>query len=366
MLICLFSKNTKKIRKIKIYKKKKLRDQFWKPSNIFAYKYWSSTHTKKGAILKHKKNTKKENPNPNPSLSKERRLPPFPLIFSKPPLPPLEKKTSTTYTSRPSLAPAPAFPSLLPPPPAFLPRLSSLFNYNRLTISSHSPLPSAKQTRNQPLKPPSPLSISLSKTASQHHPSPLSADPSASLSGSTNRPNHSSNRSPSTSNRVVPRLLRPTVSLTGQQQSFLPPAAPADPTASSGGPNTAAPTDQQPSFLLLPATRNGGEEEKPTEEPICSEADLKEKREGQIRKPWKKIKTVCLLRFFGYFAGHRRREGEEERKQWPTLLLAWVFLRRRVNPRAASGGGTWGDAPPLFLRLQKAFPAISGVLGAIL
>jgi len=60
---------------------------------------------------------------------------------------------------------------------------------------------------------------------------------------------------------------------------------PADPTTSSGGPNTATPTDQQPSFLLLPATRSGGEDEKPIEEPIYSEADLKEKRERQIQKP---------------------------------------------------------------------------------
>jgi len=36
------------------------------------------------------------------------------------------------------------------------------------------------------------------------------------------------------------------------------------------------------------------------------------------------------------------------------------------DPRAARGGGAWGDALPLFLRLQKAFPAISGVLGTIL
>jgi len=36
-----------------------------------------------------------------------------------------------------------------------------------------------------------------------------------------------------------------------------------------------------------------------------------------------------------------------------------------VNPGAASGGGAWGDAPPLILRLQKVFNAISVVLGAI-
>jgi hypothetical protein len=36
----------------------------------------------------------------------------------------------------------------------------------------------------------------------------------------------------------------------------------------------------------------------------------------------------------------------------------WSFQRRRVNPRAASGGGEWEDAPPLFLRFQKDFPVI--------
>ena len=89
----------------------------------------------------------------------------------------------------------------------------------------------------------------------------------------------------------------------GHTLHLLPPAAPADPTASNGSPNTAASTDQQSSFLLLPTTRSGGEDEKPIEEQICSEADLKEKRERQIRKQGRKIKINChLLRFLG-FAG---------------------------------------------------------------
>ena len=37
------------------------------------------------------------------------------------------------------------------------------------------------------------------------------------------------------------------------------------------------------------------------------------------------------------------------------------FSRWRVNPSAANGGGAWEDAPPLFLRFQKDFPAIPGV-----
>jgi hypothetical protein len=36
-----------------------------------------------------------------------------------------------------------------------------------------------------------------------------------------------------------------------------------------------------------------------------------------------------------------------------------------VNPCAASGGGAWEDAPPLFLRFQKDFPAIPVVFRAV-
>jgi hypothetical protein len=35
-----------------------------------------------------------------------------------------------------------------------------------------------------------------------------------------------------------------------------------------------------------------------------------------------------------------------------------------VKPRAASGGGAWEDAPPVFLREQKAIPVISDCFGA--
>jgi hypothetical protein len=33
-------------------------------------------------------------------------------------------------------------------------------------------------------------------------------------------------------------------------------------------------------------------------------------------------------------------------------------VRRRVNPRAASDGGAWEDAPPLFMLFQNGFPAL--------
>jgi len=41
------------------------------------------------------------------------------------------------------------------------------------------------------------------------------------------------------------------------------------------------------------------------------------------------------------------------------------FFGVLCGPRAASDGGAWEDAPPLFLRWQKGFPAISGFLGTV-
>jgi hypothetical protein len=71
-----------------------------------------------------------------------------------------------------------------------------------------------------------------------------------------------------------------------------------------------------------------------------------------------------LLRFLLLLqvtAGAGRR-GEETDLGRP---VARPFSQRRVNPRAASDGGAWEDAPPLFLRWQKGFPAISGFLGTV-
>jgi len=67
-----------------------LRDQVWKSSNIFAYKYWSSTHTKMRAILKEKYKKKKgENLTLNLKNPNTAALPhPLPLIFPhRPPHP---------------------------------------------------------------------------------------------------------------------------------------------------------------------------------------------------------------------------------------------------------------------------------------
>jgi hypothetical protein len=56
-------RKSKKTRKIKFTKKRKLRDQFRSPSNIFIYKYWYSQHTKRGEQFCTMKGTTK-NPKP--------------------------------------------------------------------------------------------------------------------------------------------------------------------------------------------------------------------------------------------------------------------------------------------------------------
>jgi hypothetical protein len=56
------------------------------------------------------------------------------------------------------------------------------------------------------------------------------------------------------------------------------------------------------------------------------------------------------LCFFGILQVIADEEGKKRgSRDWPSFLLG------------LSCGGAWGDTPPLFLRLQKAFPAISGV-----
>jgi hypothetical protein len=53
MLILLVFKKYKNIKKNQIYKKKEVEGPSLEPNNIFAYKYWSSTHTKKGGAILH-------------------------------------------------------------------------------------------------------------------------------------------------------------------------------------------------------------------------------------------------------------------------------------------------------------------------
>jgi hypothetical protein len=89
-----------------------------------------------------------------------------------------------------------------------------------------------------------------------------------------------------------------------------------------------------------------------------SEAD----KDGKQRKTdLKKLtKTDCLCVLFWlqvtviFTAGEERKKDEAA----PDPPAAWSFLQRRVNPRAASDGGAWEDALPLFIRVQKASRAL--------
>jgi len=59
--------------------------------------------------------------------------------------------------------------------------------------------------------------------------------------------------------------------------------------------------------------------------------------------------------------------GEEEgRSRFGSPLLPVFFLRRHVNPRAASDGGAWRRRTAAVLVVQKAFPVIPDCFGAIL
>ena len=235
----------------------------------FTYKYGSITHRKEGLILNiwgdnTKKKTLKSRTFSSPSPKRNRRSSPFWLFFF----------------------------SLNQPQPIF------------------PPSPDRPQSSPLNRKPPFQLQDS-------HHIStaPISTDlPSTTVHISTAASAATAIFTVSNSSAVLAsEPAAHTRQCRGNTLHLLPPAAPADPTTSSDSLNTTAPRDQQPPFLLLPASRSGGEDEKPIEEQICSEADLKEKRKRQIRKQWKKVKTVCLLRFL-CFAGHCQRGKEEEKK----------------------------------------------------
>jgi len=56
--------------------------------------------------------------------------------------------------------------------------------------------------------------------------------------------------------------------------------------------------------------------------------------------------------------------GEEEGKKTFRISPAvWFFSRRRVNPRAASGGGAWNNAPPLFPRPENFLDTVPACRG---
>jgi len=58
----------------------------------------------------------------------------------------------------------------------------------------------------------------------------------------------------------------------------------------------------------------------------------------------------CVLIVLQVTVCHRRRGKGRGEEAAPDAPAAWNFLRLRVGPRAASDGGAWKDAPPLFSR----------------
>ena len=278
MLVLLVFKKYKKLRKIKIYKNKiKSRDQFWGSSNILPINSCLQHPSRGGAILQlggqfWKKNTKKKGkPNPKIHLHPKQPRSPTPDFFLLPPpdhlcsrssLPPHPHQplsaTAPPHAAKPAIV-IPPFPLIFKSQPTEqTPSLCSTI-YSPHLIWFPSPYP---QTR---------INQSRSILANPRVPSPsFSSPPSSCGVSASTQPTPS--LSPSTglqlqptndnAHRRHPLPHPPTLLCTDQPPArLLAPAAPADPTASSGGPNTAAPTDQQPPFLLLPATRSGGEDE---------------------------------------------------------------------------------------------------------
>jgi hypothetical protein len=120
-------RKSKKNKKNQIYKKKKLRDQVWKPNNIFTYKYRSPQHTQEGGQFCTFGGSTK-NPNPkNPSLSnqsvaplgktKRAAAPPLVLDFLLPCLLPFSRHLLPLTIAPPLTSQGLSFPCSLAFPP---------------------------------------------------------------------------------------------------------------------------------------------------------------------------------------------------------------------------------------------------------
>jgi len=139
-----------------------LRDQVWKTSNNFTYKYWSPQHTQgRGTIYKKKKQRKpKKTLNLNLSLSKPKSPPPGLGFSLRRPAPLLDLPLSSHQTSC-SLSQTQTsliFFFLLPqrPPSLVAPLLEPSFP---LSLAKAFPSP---QPQNKPKT--SPISLSFSRT----------------------------------------------------------------------------------------------------------------------------------------------------------------------------------------------------------
>jgi len=190
-----------------------LRDQVWKPSNIFTYKYWSPQHTQEGTILKGKKTQENLTLNLNLSLTKQLPHPslataPSSLLWSQsrvvahPPAISLPSHYRTPALPFPG-PPSQLFPSIDPPlgqkkkprptphfllfsleptekkttPPSFSHRPASTFSQFPYTLASTDqprPLPHSPLSQSSPSAAASPTDPDLSTTPSS---STLSAAP---------------------------------------------------------------------------------------------------------------------------------------------------------------------------------------------
>jgi len=354
MLVLLVYKKYKKLRKIKFYKNKiKLGDQFWGSSNILPINSCLQHPSReggnfaiRGGNFERKIQKKKGKPNPKIHLHPKQLRSPTPDFFLLPP--------PGHLCSRSSLPPHPYQPlSATAPPHAAKPAIAISPISTHLQVSAYiTDPPSLCLTIYSPhliwfpsLYPQTRINQSRSIPANPRVPSPpfSSPPPNRGVSAST-QPKPSS--SPSTglqlqptndsAHRCRPLPHPPTLICTNWPPArLLAPATPADPTTSSGTYRSAAILPPSASY---PKWR--GRRKKPIEELICSEADLKEKRERererQTWKPWKKIKTVCLLCFFGILQVTAGEEGKKRgSRDWPSFLPG------------LSCGGAWTYALPV-------------------
>ncbi|KAJ6957442.1 hypothetical protein NC653_039404 [Populus alba x Populus x berolinensis] len=207
-------------------------------------------------------------------------------------------------------------------------------------------LPQTSTTHNADLPlistgPPPSLTVSLT---------PLSATPLFSFENQRDLPDShkSSPLSRFSFNRLAAALLRPT----STRPSPLSAASPPPPDHQRHPPTAAAPPQQHPISPQLknPATTTAAAEQSQRQRPLlscfplhCWPPETEERKE-----------MTDLQR------GHRRREkgiGEEAITAPNAAQISW----RRVNPRAASDGGAWEDAPPAFSCPENAPSTVSVV-----
>ena len=88
---------------------------------------------------------------------------------------------------------------------------------------------------------------------------------------------------------------------------------------------------------------------------------------GSEKNKTKTDYCLCFLCSVGNDVAHHRRGKEEEKKVLQIHPVSCFYLRRHVNPRTASDGGAWEDAPPLFHVVPEEFPStVMDYLGTVL